>query len=201
MAVTLSLAYTERNDNKLLTLTDVSTDWGGANVAVSAITTLTLDIEITTSDNETIAYDQINLITFANPDLGGGSTQANLVWEFDPSDITDGGNPLGTADSTFPDGIYKFTYTLDATLGSEAILEEDVLMEGNVRNAVYEALRTIPTLYTCNECKSKEIMDAIFAYGYLNSIRAGGYVAKTEELISQLYVLERLLLYGSPYTW
>lgn len=201
MAVTLSLAYTERNDNKLLTLTDVSTDWGGANIAVSAITTLTLDIEITTSDNETIAYDRINLITFANPDLGGGSVQADLVWEFSPEDIEDGGNPLGTSDSTFPDGIYKFTYTLDEGGPSESILEENVLMEGNVRNAVYEALRTIPTLYTCNECKSKEIMDAIFAYGYLNSIRAGGYVAKTEELISQLYVLERLLLYGSPYTW
>jgi hypothetical protein len=74
-------------------------------------------------------------------------------------------------------------------------------MEGNVRNAVYEALRTLPTLYMCQECKSKQIMDAIFAYGYLNSMRAGGYVAKTEELINQLYVLERLLEYGSTYTW
>jgi hypothetical protein len=201
MAVTLALAYTERNDNKLLTITDVSTDWGGANVAVSAITTLTLDLHITTSDNETVAYDQINLVTYANPDLGGGSTQADLVWEFGPDDITDGGIPLGTSDSTFPDGIYHFVYTLNVGLGTESILDEEVLMEGNVRNAVYEAMRTIPTLYTCNECKSKEIMDAIFSYGYLNSIRAGGYVAKTEELISQLYVLERLLLYGSPYSW
>ena len=199
MAVTLALAYTERNDNKLLTLTDISTDWGVPTVGT--ITTLTLDLHITTSDNETIAYDQINLVTFANPDLGGGSTQADLVWEFGPDDITDGGVPLGTSDSVFPDGIYHFIYTLNAGLGTESILDEEVLMEGNVRNAVYEAMRTIPTLYTCSECKSKEIMDAIFSYGYLNSIRAGGYVAKTEELISQLYVLERLLLYGSPYSW
>jgi hypothetical protein len=201
MAVTLALAYTERNDNKLLTLTDISTNWGGANIAVSAITTLTLQIDITTSDNETVAYDVINLVTYGSG-LGGGSVQADLVFSFDPSDITDGGVALGTSDSVFPDGIYNFTYTLDAAIpASAATLDEDVLMEGNVRNAVYEAMRTIPTLYTCSECKSKEIMDAIFAYGYLNSIRAGGYVAKTEELISQLYVLERLLLYGSPYTW
>jgi hypothetical protein len=193
MAVTLALAYTERNDNKLLTLTDVSTNWGAPNIAVGAITTLTLQIDITTSDNETVAYDVIDLVTYAT--LGGGSVQADLVFSFDPSDITDGGTPLGTSDSVFPDGIYNFIPA------SAATLTEDVLMEGNVRNAVYEAMRTIPTLYTCSECKSKEIMDAIFAYGYLNSIRAGGYVAKTEELISQLYVLERLLLYGSPYTW
>ena len=43
MAVTLDLTYVERNDNKLLTLTDVSEDWG--TPAVSAITTLTLDIQ------------------------------------------------------------------------------------------------------------------------------------------------------------
>jgi hypothetical protein len=197
MAVTLALAYTERNDNKVLTLTDVSTDWG--TPAVGGITTLTLDVVITTSDNVTTTYDQINLVTLGS--LDGSSVQADLVFELTSEDFKVSGVALGTNDDVLPDGIYNFTYTLDATLGTESILEEDVLMEGNVRNAVYEQLRTIPTLYMCDECKSKNIMDAIFAYGYLNSIRAGGYVAKTEELISQLYVLERLLEYGSPYSW
>jgi hypothetical protein len=200
MAVTLALTYTERNDNKLLTLTDVSTDWG--TPAVGAITTLTLDVSITTSANVTTTYNQINLIPLTNPFPADWTTnQTDLVWQFPPEDFVHAGVELGTDDSVFPDGIYTFLYKLNDGLGTESTLSEEVLMEGNVRNAIYDALRTIPTLYTCNECKSKEIMDAIFEYGYLNSIRAGGYVAKTEELISQLYVLERLLLYGSSYSW
>jgi hypothetical protein len=197
MAVTLALDYTERNDNKLLTITDISTDWGVP--AVSGITTLTLDIEITISDNTLSTYDQIDLYTLNN--LGGISVQSDLVFQLDASELKVSGNPLGTSDTIFPDGIYRFIYTLDEGLATESILEEFVLMEGNVRNSVYQAMRTIPTLYMCQECKSKQILDAIFAYGYLNSMRAGGYVAKTEELINQLYVLERLLEYGSSFTW
>ena len=198
MAVpTLSLSYTERNDNKLITLTDITTDWGAP--PVGSITTLTLDVEITVSDNTTTVYEQINLVTHAG--LGGGSVEDDLVFNLDATDLEHLGTDLGAATDVFPDGIYKFTYILDEGLATESELVEYVLMEGNVRNDVYDALRTIPTLYMCSECKSKQIMDAIFAYGYLNSIRAGGYVAKTEELISQLYVLERLLAYGSSFTW
>lgn len=197
MAVTLSLEYVERNDNKLITLTDVSTDWG--TPAVGGITTLTLDISITESDGITTVYDQIDLVV--KNSLGVGSTQANLVFQLDATDFEVSGVAIGTASDVLPDGIYEFHYILDDGLATDSELNEFVLMEGNVRNDVYEALRTIPILYTCNECKSKEIMDAIFAYGYLNSIRAGGYVAKTEELISQLYTLERLLNYGSSYSW
>ena len=197
MAVTLSLSYVERNDNKVITLTDDSTDWAGYVPTIPGITSLTLDVEITTSDETTTVYDPINLLI----EFAAIADQDDMVYALTPDILESGGDPLGTAADIFPDGIYKFTYTLDVGLADESTLIEYVLMEGNVRNDVYEALRTIPVLYTCAECKSKEIMDAIFAYGYLNSIRAGGYVAKTEELISQLYVLERLLSYGSSYTW
>ena len=198
MAVpTLTLAYKERNDNKLVTITDVTPDWG--TPTVGGITTLTLNTEITVSVNTTTVYDQINLVTLSA--LNGSSTQDDLVFQITAAELKVNGNALGTSNTVLPDGIYKFTYTLDKGLATESILIEDVLMEGNVRNAVYQSLRVIPTLYMCNECKSKQIMDAIFAYGMLNSIRAGGYVAKIEELINQLYVLERLLEYGSSYTW
>ena len=196
---TLALSYVERNDNLLITLTDTTSDVAWGAPAVGAITTLTLDVNITTSNNETIAYDQIDLV--ATVPLGGASVQADLVFLIGAEDLLDGGTALGTATTVLPDGLYEFTYTLDEGLATESILNEFVFIEGNVRNSVYEAVRAIPTLYLCNECKSKAIMDAIFAYGCLNSIRASGYVAKTEELIDQLYVLERLLLYGSSYSW
>jgi len=195
MAVTLSLAYVERNDNKLITLTDDSTDWGTPTVA--GITTLTLDLTITTSDGVATEYDQIDLVA----EFGPLALEADLVFPLDATYIQEDGVAIGTASDVLPDGIYEFTYTLDDTLPTDSELNEHVLIEGIVRNGVYDALRTIPVLYNCEECKSKEIMDAIFAYGYLNSMRAGGYVAKSEELLSQLYVLERLLNYGSSYTW
>jgi hypothetical protein len=197
MAISLALDYVERNDNKLITLTDISTGW--SDPAGVDISTLTLQIDITTSDNVTVSYDQINLVT--KNTITASTTQAELVFTLDASDFTNSSYDLGGSDDELPDGIYKFTYVLNNADPTAITLEEDVLMEGNVRNSVYSAMRTIPTLYMCNECKSKQIMDAIFAYGYLNSIRAGGYVAKTEELINQLYVLERLLNYGSSYTW
>jgi hypothetical protein len=197
MAIVLSLDYTERNDNKLLTLTDISTGW--RTPAGLDITSLSLQISVTTSDNVTTDYDSINLYSEYN--INAGTTQAELVFTIDASDLLQSGTALGTSSDVLPDGIYEFNYILDNGLATSNILNEFVLMEGNVRNEVYELLRKIPILYQCDECKSKQIMDAIFAYGYLNSIRAGGYVAKTEELLDQLYVLERLINYGSSYTW
>jgi hypothetical protein len=196
MAV-LALDYVERNDNKQITLIDISTGWPVP--AGGDVTTLTVQISVTTSDNVTVDYDTINLVLLNS--INASTTQAEFVFAIDASMLLIDAIPIGTADDILVDGIYEFKYILNKGIGGEDELDEFVLMEGNVRNAVYNTMRTIPTLYMCDECKSKEIMDAIFAYGYLNSIRAGGYVAKSEELLSQLYVLERLLNYGSSYTW
>lgn len=202
MAATLALEYTERNDNKLITLTDVSTTWpSDPNGPVGVdIDTLELAVSITTSDNTLTVYDTIDLVALNS--INDATVKDELIFEIDASLLTVQGVAMGTNSDVLPDGIWEFHYILnngDPVFYSE--LNEWVLIEGNVRNGVYEALRTIPVLYNCNECKSKEILDAIFAYGYLNSMRAGGYIAKTEELLSQLYILERLLSYGSSYAW
>jgi hypothetical protein len=197
MAVSLALDYVERNDNKLLTLTDISTGW--STPAGADITALTLAVSITTSDDVTVDYDSIDLVTAYN--IVAGTTQAELVYTIDASDLKVSGTALGTNTDLLPDGIYEFKYVLNSSLPTSASLDSFQLVEGQVRNGVYDAMRKIPVLYQCEECSSKQILDAIFAYGYLNSMRAGGYVAKTEELLDQLYVLERLLNYGSSYTW
>jgi hypothetical protein len=197
MAVVLDLDYTERNDNKLLTLTDISTGWDSP--AGIDITTLGLYVSVTTSGNVTTNYDYIDLVH--KNLINGSTTQSQLIYTIDCSTLTAMGTPLGDNDTVLPDGIYEFKYILNSGLPTSSSLDEFILLEGNVRNGVYLALRNIPTLYMCGDTTSKQILDAIFAYGYLNSIRAGGYVAKTEELINQLYVLERLLEYGSSYSW
>jgi hypothetical protein len=77
MALNLSLSYSERNDNKVLTLTDTTADWGtGGNITVAAITSLTLDVTIVTSDGTETECDQIDLVD----EFGPLTTQANLVF-------------------------------------------------------------------------------------------------------------------------
>lgn len=200
MALSLSLAYSERNDNKVLTLTDTATDWGvGGNIATTGITTLTLDITVTTSDGTETTYDQIDLLTeFGIPNF---PTQADMVFPLDCTYLKVLGVEIGTADMELPDGIYVFTYILDESLGTESSFTEDILIEGRVRVAVYELLRALPTIYNCSECKSKTILDAIFCYGLLNVMESSGYVAKDEELLNQLYVIERIVTNGSSYSW
>lgn len=188
MAVSLSLSYSERNDNLVLTLTDTTT-WGGANIAFAALTTLTLDTTITGSDGVDTVCAHLDLKTLFPAVKVFPLTCANL------------GVNGSVATAELPDGIYTFTYIVDVGLASEDSFTESILVEGKVRVAVYEALRTLPVTYNCSECKTKEIMDIIFCYGLLNSMEAAGYVAKNEELVNQLYTLERLITNHSSYTW
>jgi hypothetical protein len=200
MALTLSLSYTERNDNKLLTITDTTVDWGtGGNIDVSAITTLTLNVNITTSNGTSKDYTQIDLVDLNG--LGGSSTQTDLVFELDCSILEIGGVSIGTNTDYIPDGVWNFTYTVDEGLGTEVSFTESILVEGRVRVSLYELGRTLPTIYNCGECKSKQIMDTVFGYGLLNVLESNGYVAKNEELVNQLYVLERIITNGSTYSW
>ena len=191
----LALTYTERNDNKLLTLTDVTTTWGVAPLpAIIAITTLTLDVTITESDTTETVCSQIDLV--AEEGLDGTSTQADLVYEL--SALTLG---LGAATDELPDGTYDFTYIVDEGLATEVSFTESILVQGRIRVSVYELLRNLPTIYSCQDCKTKEIMDTIFCYGLLNTLESSGYVAKNEELLNQMYVLERIITNGSSYSW
>ena len=198
MALSPTLSYSERNDNCLLTITDTTT-WGGAEIDVTDVTVLTLDIVITTSDGTETTYTQIDLVD----EFGDGvapefNAQSDMVFEIDATMLLSGGTAYGTADDELPDGIWSITYTVNTDVG---ILEEDILIDGRVRVAVYELLRALPTIYNCDECKSKTVLDALYAYGCLNVLQSNAYVAKTEELISLLYTLERIVTNGSNYTW
>lgn len=198
MALAPLLSYSQRNDNKLLTLTDI-TVWGAPEIAVTDITVLTLDIDITTSNGTTTTYDQIDLVDeFGDGAAPEFNNQAALVFEIDASLLLVDGVAIGTSDDELPDGIWNITYTVNTSIG---ILEQDILIDGVIRTKVYELLRALPTIYNCSECKSKTVLDALYSYGCLNVMRSDAYVAKTEELVSLLYTLERIVTNGSNYTW
>lgn len=199
MALTLALSYVERNDNKLLTLTDATADWGdGGNINVVDVTAATLDIIITTSDGTATTYDQIDLVAEFGDGVGPEfNTQADMVFAIDATLLQVTGVAYGTADDELPDGIWSITYTIN----SVNTLEEDVLINGVVTVDVYEMLRALPTIYNCDECKSKIILDTIYCKALLDVMESDAYNAMSEELIDQLYVLERLIINGSSYTW
>jgi hypothetical protein len=193
MALTPSLSYSERNDNKVLTITDTTNNWGvGGNPNPADVTVITLGVIITISDGTHVHYDAIDLHA-----IQAHATQGAMVWDIDSSMLKVSTIATIGTDEELPDGIWNITYTLNTTAGTP----EDIFIDGQVRVAVYELLRALPTIYNCTECKSKTVLDAIYCYGCLNVARSDAYVAKTEELLALLYTLERLVTNGSNYTW
>lgn len=196
MALTPTLSFTVQNDNKLITIVDTTVDYGtGGNIAVSAITSLTLDVEIITSNNVSTVYDTIDLYSIFG---GPFTTQSELVFALSPVRFMVGSTALGSADDEFPDGIYYFTYTINTTAGT---VDYDVLLDGRVVNATYELLRAMPEYYNCGTCNNKEILDAIFTMAMIDSMESSAYVGNDEAILEQLAVIERLITNGSNYTW
>lgn len=213
MALSLSFSVVERNDNKLLTITDTAgtyhavdnpTGWetGAATnpdpADIDGVThTLGLDITVTTSDGTATTYDTIDVFTLFGPFADAG----DLVFALDCTMLVSGGSALGTAASEFPDGLYTINYTYDDGLGTEVTTVSTVLLDGIVANDLYELLRTMPVSYDCEACYDKKTMDIIFAKMYLDAIHASAYSARTTSILNQLTVVENLLRNVSNYTW
>ena len=87
MALTPTLSFTVRNDNKLLTIADTTVDYNiGGNIAVADITALTLDVEVVTSNNISTVYDTINLFSLFGP----FANQAALEFELGKAKLKNG---------------------------------------------------------------------------------------------------------------
>ena len=134
-------------------------------------------------------------------EFGPFADAGDLVFELTPSMFISGGTAMGEDTDEFLDGIYEFIYIYDQGLGTEKSTEEDALIDGRVRNATYELLRLLPKLYECKDCTTKQVLDALFCRGYMDAMHSSAYISSEEELINQLYVLERLVTDGSSYTW
>jgi len=210
MAVTLTLAasFQEQNDNKVLVITDttgtaVSTGWGvGDNPDYTDIDGTTydlfLDITITTSDGTETTYDQIDLYD----EFGPFAAYEDMVFNIDATMLLVDGVAFGDSDTELPDGIWEIAYSIYTGVDETDTYEITILVNGQIRIIVYEKLRQIPTTYLCQECcNTRTIKEAIFAYSYLMAIDSSAFTSKTEELLNQLYTLERMCLNGSNCTW
>jgi hypothetical protein len=209
MALTLAFEVTERNDNKLLTITDTSgevstgtsTGWGAPNplytsiVASGGAHTLELNISITTSDGLITEYDTIDLYT----EFGPFAAVTDLVFPLDCSMLKVSGVAMGTSSDLFPDGVYEIEYIYDDGLVSVVTTTSTMTIYGKVRNGVYELLRKMTSSYEYEGYIDDGVLLAIFANTYLDGILASDAVARLDSVTAQLYTLERLLINESSY--
>jgi hypothetical protein len=207
MALALAFTVTERNDNKLLTITDTTgiynaitnpTGWGDA-VNVTDITLpaglfpLDLHISITTSDGTVTAYDSIDLHAL----MAHHNDVSDLVFALDCSKLISSSVALGTTDTEFPDGIYDITYTLGG-VGGDTVTNTE-LIDGRVENAAFKLLRMMNTAYEYEGCIEEGALVAVHAKTYLDGIRASNTAARRQSVLDQLYTLERILINTSAY--
>jgi hypothetical protein len=222
MALNLDLSYSQSNDAVTLTITDIAgtyvvTDnedgWGAPNPAVtdivaSTVTTvgkyhLKLSVVVTDKNNLSTTYDTIDL--YDHDSSGPFVTAADLTWNFTPASFISGGTAMGLSTDKLTDGTYAITYKLvdaptDLVVTDSVI--ESILVDGDVRIDVYNKLRQVPVDYDNeNNDMSRDIMEALLAYSYLQSIEASASVSMTEEISTMLYTLDKLVSDGSNYTW
>jgi len=230
MAFTLDLLYSQSNDATTLTVTDDAntyhavdnpTGWetGGAtnpdpaDIVISTDTTagkhhLLLTITVTDKNNTTTVYDTLNLWDHAkvlDSTFTGFTDASDLTWAINPSHLIASSTAMGDSDDRLDDGIYNMVYTLQDANSGVAVdsLDEDTLVDGDVRYDVYNKLRDVSSIHYLNELTdtSREVMEALLAYTYLQALEASAAVALTEEIINMLYTLDKLVSDGSSYTW
>ena len=164
---------------------------------IAEITVATLDTTITGVDEVSVAKSQIDLIS----QYGPFTTQADMVYTVTAVLLGD------AADSLLLDGLYELTYIIsyagDGIVNTKTdTLVVTILVYGQVKVATYEKLRSIPVQYMCVDgCPSSEISEADLCGAYLSGIENSAYIAKTEELLAMLVVLDGIINNSSKITW
>ena len=226
MALNLSLTYAQSNNAITLTLTDTTGVYSGSNtggwetggpptnpdlvnIVGSATTTaakyhLQLIAVVTDKSGTETTYNTIDLY-----DHNGGAfgDTTDLTWQFNAGDFigsTDS-TAMGLSSAKLTDGIYNLTYRLvDAPtdLVISDSLEQSITIDGDVRIDVYNKLRQVSKDYENeNNDKSRDHMEALLSYTYLQGLLSSTDTSQIEELYTQLYTLDKLVSDGSNYTW
>ena len=184
---------------RFVSLVSVPTTIGGAGEltivtpAVTEITALTLDTTFTGVANVPTALTQVDLLA----EFGPFTDQSQMVYTI-TSDL------LGTGtDALLEDGLYEIDYNVTyrgvaGTLSKVQVLNTTLLVYGQVKVAVYDKYRQIPAWCNCQDSDSlHEILETDLCGAYLVAIETSAYIAKTEELINMLIVLDDMVKNGS----
>jgi len=165
---------------------------------VTEITAATLDTTVTGVSNTPQVKDQVDLYTeFSGP----WTDQSELVYTITSQLLGDG------TDDLLEDGLYALEYNVtydgeDQAGGSPnpqtQLLEVTILVYGQVKVAVYDKYRQIPAWCNCEDNDAlHKILETDLLGAYLTAIETSAYIAKTEELINMLIVLDDMVKNGS----
>jgi hypothetical protein len=163
---------------------------------VTEITAITLDTTVTGVSNTAQVKDQVDLYAL---NTGPFTDQSELVFTITSDLLGDG------ADELLEDGLYALeynvTYTGEDQLGATEVtqlLEVTILVYGQVKVAVYDKYRQIPAWCDCQDSDALwKIMETDLMGAYLTAIETSAFIAKTEELINMLIVLDDMVKNGS----
>ena len=163
---------------------------------VTEITAITLDTTITGTNLSPTVKDQVDLYALNS---GPFTDVSELVFTITAELLGD------TADSLLIDGLYALeynvTYTGEDQLGATTVtqlFEVIILVYGQVKVAVYDKYRQIPAWCNCKDDDAlHQIMETDLCGAYLVAIENSAFIAKTEELLNMLIVLEDMVENGS----
>lgn len=158
---------------------------------------LTLTITIYTPDNtDGTAYTAIDFYTYNGE---APSSLSDLSFLLDMSDLLSGGTAAGDSTDNFPDGMYKFVYTLEDDQGVEIdSLEIWDFIYTQVQNSIFDLLGEVPEEYIQNKEKFDSVdMEKSSKLLYLESMLEGITTnvseARTSKLLEMLTNLETLI--------
>lgn len=181
----LVLTNTQSNDAKILYLTDQSTWDDGTLADWSTVTAASLSLSYKTPDvpggTAVYAKDVTSVFT-------GASTVDDLVFEVTSTDVGLGSNVA------LPDGIWTIGYDVTDANGSHTFESDlEILLDATVKSDVYKKVASISYLYyAANNYYTKQIDDIHLLKALYDSMIASAYVAKQEEILDILDVLQRL---------
>jgi hypothetical protein len=212
MALSLSLSTIQQsNDNTILRIVDNTgsysstniTGWGTPNTALSTINgstnELTITVTITNSSNESVTYDPIDVYDY----LGHAPSDTDdLVIYITPDLLLSSGTALGAEDDELPDGWYDIEYSLDviATSANISSYEVQILVDGIVRNKIYDMLLTIPrtsyesTPYRIYTHNWNDLTYPLYVRSLFDAMVAYVTPARKNEILEMLNLVERLTL-------
>jgi hypothetical protein len=165
---------------------------------VTELTAATLDTTVTGVSNTAQPKSQVDLFA----EFGGPWTDVSqLVYTITSQLLGDG------TDELLEDGLYALEYNVTYVGTNQdgaqpnpitQLLEVTVLVYGQVKVAVYDKYRQIPAWCNCQDNDAlHKILETDLCGAYLTAIETSAYIAKTEELINMLIVLDDMVKNGS----
>lgn len=186
--MSLILTSSQTNDAKILYLTDAST-WGSDSIPELAdVVSASLTISYKTTSLDDYTDDVVVDITSIFEDAAGDSSL--LIF---PLVISDGTITTGdTGVDVFEDGVYDITYTVSDSTTDYSLVADNYL-DKNIKTAIYSELDQVNTKYLCaNNYYTKPIDDILLEKSLYDSTISMAYLAKKEELLNVLELLQRL---------